>query len=333
MKKLMMGTAIALFATGAAAQEWSVDLSGTMTGGLGYVDIDQVSDDQEFNVVRDGEIFVDARLVADNGLTFGVDVEFEATGSENSDEAFLFVSGSFGRIEIGEADGAKDRYHYFGMVTGPWSSAQDGGGLLFDYYADESGNALDVPGFDTSDELKVSYFTPSIAGFSAGISYIPDDTSEGGDGNASAIQPTGDGRDAFEVGAGYQGSFGDFSFAAGIGYAEAPNDLDSIGGGVKGGFAGFEAGLSYSITEEGSDEVEQLGFGVSYSTGPWTFGGDYAVELDTPAGEPEQQGFAIGVSYALAPGVAVGASGEYLDVDTAGVDDALAFGTYIGLDF
>lgn len=336
MKKLMMGTAIALFATGAAAQEWSMDVGGFFDAGLGYVDIDDEFDGQNFHIVRDSEIIFIARLVADNGITFGARTELEGAPDGDDaesviDENFLFVTGSFGRFELGEGDGAKDRYHYLAYVNGPWTSAGDGVGFLFDgaYYGDESGNRLDAPGLDSSDNLKISYYTPSFAGFSAGVSYIP----RAGDDSNRRTERTREAGDALEAGAGYEGEFGDISVAAGVGYFVAPEDTDALSFGAKGGFAGFELGATYSMNESGNAEVDVLQVGATYSTGPWTFGGDYAVETDSPDGAGEQQGFGVGVSYALAPGVSVGASGEYHDADVDGVDESIAVGTWLGLSF
>lgn len=329
MKKLMMGTAIALLSTTAAvqAQEWSVDVGGVFVGGLGYIDIDDGNDD--IGLVRDPEVIVIARLVADNGVTFGVRTEIEGADSgETIDENYMFITGAFGEIEFGEADGAMDRYQYFGYVQGPWAAAGDGVGFLFDgaYYAGDTGNRLNSVGLETSDALKVSYYTPEIAGFSAGASYVPD-----ADEQQSRRSQRNDGGDAYEVGAGYEGDFAGFTLGAGIGYSEAPQETESLSGGLKAGFGGFELGVTYSDNENIDGDQQTIQAGLSYSTGPWTFGGDYATELDSSDGE-EQAGAAIGVSYALAPGVSVGLGGEYHDADTD-LDESIAVGTWLGLRF
>jgi hypothetical protein len=124
----------------AAAQEWSTEVGGFMILGAGYVDSDQHL--AELEVVNDGEVIFGFRLNADNGLTFGAQVEFEANGTdENADEYVGFVSGSFGRLEIGREDGAGDRL----LLTPPGCSLScsgDGDGFLFDYAEDAAGDAI-----------------------------------------------------------------------------------------------------------------------------------------------------------------------------------------------
>jgi hypothetical protein len=330
MKNLMMGTAIALLASAgaASAQEWSVDVKGFLTGGFGYVDIDD--DNDNVGLVRDAEVHIIAELVADNGLTFGIRNEFEANGPENTDESFGYVKGSFGTFEIGEADGAADVLGDDGLVFGPWGAAGDGGGMLFDYYDADSGNALGIKAGDTSDALKISYFTPSFSGFTAGVSYIPniDSTNQ----NAST---RGEDVDGWEVGARYTGEFSGVGVAAGVGYVTSEVS-DSIGGSLGVGFSGFKVGLGYQATDiDAGGDTEQMGVGISYGTGPWTFGGDVAFDLDANENnsDSEQLGVVVGVSYSLAPGVAVGVSGEYLDADLPTTDDSYAVSTWIGMNF
>jgi len=367
MKNLMMGTAIALLASAgyASAQEWSVDVKGVFKGGFAYVDIDDNNDD--VGLVRDPEVHVIGELIADNGLTFGIRTEFEAgdaNGNADIDENYGYVKGSFGEFQIGAADGAADRAKYAGDVGSPWSRSGDGVGLLFDgaYYGNQSGNLLDAYSADTSDDLKISYFTPSFAGFSAGVSYAP---STNDNGRASV---RGDDVDAWELGLQYGGEFGGVSIDAGVGYTyfndnnrsiSSVNLADStygVGGSLALGYAGFTLGVAYGFTEDGTaardtattidqrEDLSTLQIGLAYATGPWTFGGDVAFHLDdvivsdpssTTAGDAvlgKQVGFSLGVSYALAPGVSVGLGGEYLDSDTT-ADESIAVGTWIGMSF
>lgn len=347
MKKLMMGTAIALLAsTGvASAQEWNVDVGGFFEGGFGYVEIDD--DNDSTGLSRNSEIYIDASLVADNGLTFGAGYQIEADGSENTDENWAYVSGSFGKFEIGEQDGAADKFKYVGSVYGPFGAASDGVGMLFDYYGADSRNALDAYGADTSDSLKLTYYTPSFAGFSAGVSYVPNATITNGDGNGS---DRNSGDDAWEFGLGYDGEFSGVTFGLGAGYTAFGGTSDEAGTGDYGlgvsgklGYGGFLVGVAYSITDGKADdggELSTLAVGATYETGPWTFGGDVAFQLDdasltdranaTVAGQ--QTGAALSVAYALAPGVSVGVGGEWLDPDN-GDDDAYAVSSFLGLAF
>src|SRR3546814_18154268 len=58
--------------------------------------------------------------MADNGVTFGFRVEIEADGGEdnNVDENSIFASGSFGKLEFGNKDGAEDSFAVNGSNSG-----------------------------------------------------------------------------------------------------------------------------------------------------------------------------------------------------------------------
>ena len=306
----------------------SFGLGGFMILGLGYVDTDDDLDN--VGLVRDGELHFDGRLTADNGVTFGVDIEIELNGGENTDEASAFVEGLFGEIELGEQDGAGDAFQGTGVVAPPFSSAQDGDGFLFDYYDDFFTNgAPDSSGDETSDSLKVSYFTPVFSGFSAGVSYVPEPDDEGGNAVGRAGQTN-----AFELGAAYEGGFDDVEFRVGGGYTTdteaAAEDDGSFGVGGAVGFGGFELGVNYGWSDDGGGDFSTIGFGATYGTGPGVFGADAAFVLD--GASEDDIGVAAGVSYALAPGVAAGGVLEY-GRDEARDADGFAVGVLTAIDF
>src|SRR3546814_12424199 len=58
--------------------------------------------------------------MADNGVTFGFRVEIEADGgaTNNVDENSIFASGSFGKLEFGNNDGAEDTFAVNGSNSG-----------------------------------------------------------------------------------------------------------------------------------------------------------------------------------------------------------------------
>jgi outer membrane protein OmpU len=358
MKNALMATTAAaalVFTAGAASAQvdttsgnLSFGIGGFFTGGIGYVDDDSGGD--HVGLIRDAEIHFDGRLTADNGLTFGVDIEFELgdrsariedtpTDSDGDgvfeyvdndriiDEASMFVSGSFGKLEVGEQDGAADAYMGIGIVAPPFTSAQDGGGFLFNYY-DMVG--LDANGRTTSDSLKISYFTPNFSGFSAGVSYIPQVLQE--DGNAVSLDTQ---TNAVEVGAGWSGEFDGFSLGIGGGYTSdytaSGADDSSFGVGGNVGFGGFSLGVSYGWEETGTADDSTIGVGATYGTGPWVFGADLAWGIDGATAE-DDLGIAAGMSYALAPGVSAGAVIEYAHEDVSD-RDGFATGVFLNTNF
>lgn len=367
MKKLLLGaTALTVvgFAGAASAENvttspFNLDIGGFATLGVGYVDSEIANgagslDGNNIIVVNNSEVHFNFSLVADNGLTFGYYVEFEANGqSNNVDEYWGYINGSFGRIQIGAQDGAADQ------MTGFWApyyftNAGDGTGLLFDQ-ASAGVQAPDTDGSDSGDGQKISYFTPSFAGFEAGVSYSAG--LEGGTSSNVAI----DTNEAIEVAARWRGELAGFSINVGGGYTEFLDD-DGNNGAIRGGvpadngwtvgavvgFAGFSVSGIYkyeeisdnipAITGAGGD-VSSFGLGAAYETGPWQFGVSYAqfLEDDNRPTVDDAFGVAGEVTYALAPGVRTGVILEYAS-DTskdnfATTESGFAGGLFLGLTF
>lgn len=353
MKKILLGSAavVALSAATATAQEWSAKVGGYLTGGVALVDVGQEGND--FALIRDGEVHFNFRLAADNGLTFGSTVELEmgdnTSGAGNViDEASGFVSGSFGRVVFGEQDGPADDFSGVGQVGADFTLASDGTGLLFDRYDGqgsavnntESGVVLDSAAIETSDSLKLSYYTPNFAGFTAGVAWVPQ---IGGENGSATSLTSNNEQNAIEIGAQYSGEFSGFGIVIGGGYATdtvnptggAPGVADddySWGVGARGSFAGFTLGTNYGYHDV--NEVNTWSVGGFYKTGPWKVGADYAMVIETDDGSREDDmGIGAGVSYALAPGVLTGVTFEYASDGDDVVDDAYAGGLYMKLNF
>jgi len=172
----------------------------------------------------DTEIHVTATGKADNGLVYGMYVEIEAdpalsdltttavntgngatassttttvpTSSSNYiDEANIFLQGSWGRVEMGDQDGAGDQLFFgapfdYGPAYGQGSGAD--GDILFRWSntaliqnnASSNINATplyswNVRALDSNDATKITYLSPVIAGFRAGISYVPNGAQNG----------------------------------------------------------------------------------------------------------------------------------------------------------
>jgi hypothetical protein len=341
MKKILLGaTALSVMglAGAASAQEWSVRVGGFMTTGIGYVDTE--AHEAEVEIVNNSEVTFNFRLVADNGLTFGAKAELENNGaSNNMDEYVGWVEGSFGRVEIGAEDGAHDRLVGAAAGATAFTSAADETGLLFDYAGAESGVVVVTQGYESSDDLKITYFTPRIAGFQAGVSYA--NAPEGG----TSTDGSNGGRESFEIGANYNNTFGDVSLFVGGGYTSfsdpynprfagrIPDQAYTVVANV--GYAGFTVGGIWGVSEfDNASDQEGFGVGAGYATGPWNFGVQYAWGdgQEGLTGDDEINAVSVGVDYALAPGVTVGAVGEWGDNDTAN-EDAWATGVFMNFDF
>ena len=124
-KALLAGTAITaatLYAQGAQAQ-LVVSLGGyTEFFGAYYSDDVTNRTNREFEL--ETEIVVRADGKADNGLLYGAKIELQnSTPNVNStgvgtDEASVYVGGTWGRLELGDFDGAADTLAIYAPLVG-----------------------------------------------------------------------------------------------------------------------------------------------------------------------------------------------------------------------
>ncbi|MGG7564641.1 porin [Rhodovulum sp. DZ06] len=315
-----LALAIALGAGAAqAAEPLTAQVSGFMFGGVAWVDT--ATTDGDFSVIRDGEIHFTFRGVSDNGLTFDGRVELEAfTDTDDQiDENWVRVSGPFGAVMIGGNDTAKTELAV-GVLYAP--------GDKVGYYDDDANQGL-TGGIDGSgDQVGIHYYTPSFAGFSAGVSYLPSVDSDGPNDTNTAV--FADGENVFSVGLVYEYEFtgAGISLALGAGYEDVDTptgDMESwnVGGTISG------SGITLAAYwEENFDETNDWNLGLAYETGPWTFAGGFG--HSEAAGAADVDTFAGWASYAVAPGVSFSAGAAHASDDN---DDAMIAATWVSLNF
>jgi outer membrane protein OmpU len=175
MRKVLLATTALVAMTGAAAADVTVngyyEFSYTATSDDQTDTYDTMGDDTEVHIGFD--------TTSDNGLAYGMKVEFEGsagTGDTNNvDEASMYISGDFGKLTFGENDGAAEdgvlwsgNTHFMGAWGSSVSSANSNGDdmLVDDHvYYGPGGNGI-----------KVKYNSPSISGFS--FAYSMEDKGE-----------------------------------------------------------------------------------------------------------------------------------------------------------
>jgi outer membrane protein OmpU len=368
MKKILLGTtaiaAATLYAQAAQAQI-TVSLGGYTEFFGAYYD-DDVPNRTEREFQLETEIVVRADGKADNGLLYGAKVELQnSTGgtgpSVGTDEASVYLGGTWGRLELGDFDGAADTlaiyapligieqidgdaYDFLTTPTGPGASPFAFGSL-------PTGSVVKAP--DSADATKIMYLTPRFAGFQAGASYATQSGNEGQ--SVVAFDTVGGYKDFWEAGVNYTGSFAGFSVAAGVTGSGATGQDLGVGptapsledfiawqAGAQVGYAGFKVGGGYY---DGGDfnAVEGAGLtagdtsawhiGASYTAGPFAVGLTYADAEgfkggpNVAAGLPstyasEYTTYGGGVAYTLAPGFIVQADLMYVDEELRNVNAA-----------
>jgi hypothetical protein len=181
-RKLLLGStalvSAGLLMSSAQAQEMRVGGMEVVLGGYTEFGVKAASRNtlkdsdnaKKYLFYMDNEVFVNAQGATESGILYGSHLELEVgSGDGNSDNAFvdevgLYFSGNFGRVELGQEDGAEDV-----MAIGGQDAQAGTGGI------DGDTANLDQPELiDTGDDTKATYFTPRLAGFQLGASFVPD---------------------------------------------------------------------------------------------------------------------------------------------------------------
>ena len=367
MKKTLFGTTAlvtaGVLASSAAQAQIELGLGGYMNNyfAIGDSDPDDGTDYAPTGLFSDGEVWFLGEFTADNGLSFGANIQLESFGgtADQIDENFGYIEGGFGRFQFGSENTAAYLMHF----AAPSVGAPVNSGWVTSFIPQPTGHTAGFrgPGLSTfidtgNDENVLTYFTPRFFGFQLGASY------------QAAVVFTGEGLNApvfanentqynngVSVGVNFVESFGSVDVAVSGGYrrAEAPDgliggrnadDMEQLSFGANIGFVGVTIGGSYAAETEGrltaagiSSEGESYDIGVSYGTGPWTFGALYfhgdVDGLVTVGGENEMDTLQGAIGYAVAPGVTASVTGMYTEWDTETGNDNDGFAGIIGINF
>jgi outer membrane protein OmpU len=180
--RLMGTTALAsaglLISAGAEAQETDVGGLEVVLGGYTEFGISAASRDtlvdvpnRNYTFFMDNLLFIYADAATESGIFYGSKIELEVGSGDGTtvdpevDEVGLYLSGDFGRIELGQDDGAEDVMGIGGEDAQAGTGGIDG----------DTANLITFEITDTDDSNKATYFTPRLAGFQLGASFVPDD--------------------------------------------------------------------------------------------------------------------------------------------------------------
>jgi predicted porin len=236
--------------------------------------------DRSYTFFMDNELFIEAIGATESGILFGSRIVLEVgTGGLDGDpptteidDASLFFSGNFGRLELGRRDGAEDL-----MYVGAEEAQAGTGGIDGDI------PNLNFVQFTTTDTAaKVTYFTPRGAGLQLGVSFTPDydddrdNRFQGGD---------AEGEDGVGAGINWVGVLG-------------PVDLTLSAVGI---WAKCESGCDNDSDDgEGfDDEQRSWAIGGLLGFGDFTFGAGYHRQDDFAPETRDNDIVNLGLSYGL----------------------------------
>jgi predicted porin len=346
MKKVLLATT-AIIAAGAFASPARAELEVTVGGFVGFQAAmfdNDVANNSDRDFQSEAQIIVHADATADNGLQYGAKVVLDAStdDSDNADEVGIYLAGNWGRVELGDDDGASELVVFaptvgIGQINGSYDDFVSSGALA--HGLNDRGDH-NFTAIDTDDSTKVTYYTPKFSGFQAGVSYAPEiDNGE----NVVFTENSTTSNDNFEIGLGYEGEFNDVMVKVGGNYifgdagSATDEDVNAWSVGAQVGYRGFRLGGGY--TDDGDslgtagtadDDITSWNVGLTYENGPWGVGVSYLdTDFDTNADGSTIGGgatgtggdytaWAFGGTYTVAPGLTVGADLAFFDRNATG---------------
>jgi len=331
MNKLLLGSAAIaglVLASAPAQAQMELTIGGHSKNYVGYLDQDDAAaaSTRAFDMQRETELHFNGESTLDSGLTFGFQVEAEvdagddgATAAPTSDvieESYIYMSGAFGRVNLGSEDGAA----YLLQVAAPSADANidglrqtiqpvnyaniGGAGIAAAYTnsnaAGTPGSKNTADGFDYDQDItgvseKITYLSPNFSGFQFGASYSHD-LGDGGSANNTGVGFNADNTagtygEAYDLGLRYEGVFSNFGYAIGAGYTHA--DL--------------EASAAVPAAFVANDDYQAYNVGIDVDTGPFGIGAAYLSEdrsvADGAGGSngEDVDTYVVGVDYTTGP--------------------------------
>jgi len=289
MRKVLLATTALVATAGVASAEVSIN-------GFYEFNYISVSDDNTANYDQfsdDTEVHIKFSATTDNGLTFGMVTELEGAEGGGADEGSMYVSGDFGKVTLGENDGAYGNLIYFGNTH---SAGAYGSSVPTVNKSNAALKVMNPNAIDTgSDTNKIVYSSPSMGGFSFQYGY-EEATSVSSEPNTSAS-------------IGYSQDLGVASLTLGAGMFDSGESTDA-GDGTSVGMQISSGDATISVVQGGTKtstthDMTGTAFGVDYAVSDsltvsaeyWESSNDIAAEKDSV----EATGF--GVSYVIASGL------------------------------
>ena len=285
MKKILLASTALVGFAGAASAE--IKLSGYAEigidgGNLGY----------ETQFHNDWQVNFNFTGTTDGGVEFGGTVQIEEqngagliNGPVGIDDEAFWVSGAFGKVTLGETDGAFD-----------WALAEIYTGTsISDDHSTHAG-AYWFTGLDGVYDNQIMRYEYSFGDFAAALSAEMDDT--------------GVGDTNFALGGKWSGQLSGMDVGVGVGYQD--DGVNSVWG-LSGSLAmsnGLSFALGYADLDGTSDTVGNgvpsdnwYGIGVAYTTGALTVGANYGKYTATSAsGLADPSGWGLVANYDLGGG-------------------------------
>ena len=356
MKKQLLGsTMIVAVALLVAAPVVAAEKPVLSFAGYARAEISFVSQDLDAGRERGYHIETDdthlswtAKGTSDDGLSYSATakIDFDSLGSPKLNEAYVALGGEWGRVVMGDDDGADDIMMKGGysLLTGGFG--YDGGASSSINYSTKGSGAQGFASLvgDTGDATKVSYFTPLWNGLQLGASWTPDADHNYNAGIAKSPDNDGSLENALgfgirldqqlgEVGLKLGATMGTGSYENTDDVASPKEDISafSIGGTISYTDISFGAGYGNNgesgcpTAETLCDAGEWWDVSAQYKFGSTTVASGYFNSTGNPGGgvsDSEIDVWTLGVNhnFAAAPGLGVHGEVTSYSIDREGAD-------------
>ena len=361
MKKLMLSAAVAALALSAApamAQDESgvkLNFGGAFNGYVNYTNEDGdfllggganagAQEPRSFDILRETELLVGGETTLDNGLTVGANMLANVDAGEDFqlDETYAYFSGTWGRVNFGDEDGAA----YLLQVAAP-SADENVDGIRPDINPFNGLARINYANSVAGDADKITYLTPVFSGFQAGLTYTPTAVADGSIASRGAAGNSLDGgtelEDIYEVAVRYEGEMSGVGLALGAGYTAGSQETDTVANddfkewnvGADANFGAFGLGVVYTENNNAdavNDKNETMVVGADYTTGAYKLGASYLTnESNSTGASVDTDRYAVGAQYQYGPGMSFRGTVSYYEADAATDTDgtAVTVGTQI----
>lgn len=351
MKKILLGTtglvAVALLASAASAAETpKVTLGGFSDFQSGWTNDDKDTNSRTNGFRNDNEVTVKVDGKTAGGLGYGAEIDLEADTTNdvdgqgvNASRTFTYLDGNWGRVELGGNKSVASTMRVDASTLAAATGGINGATLYFvngtntanfistSKLVSEHGSTTTFGDEHTYNATKVSYYTPKVSGFQAGVSYTPQ-LNDRGQGVARS-DSTGL-ADVLDFGLGYEGTVSGVKLAAAGTYETATgngavgaagfgaDDVNAWNLGALVGYQGFSLAGSYgSWDNSGLANVDgdYWTAGLGYSAGPVGLSATY---LTSDLGSNDFDNVVLGAEYKLAAGLTPYAEVSFYDFNSTG---------------
>jgi outer membrane protein OmpU len=299
-KFLLQAGVISLFLSPVMAEPFDFSVGGYFNSVVYNVDADTAYDDkdkssertafQDISFQEDAEIIFKGKGKTTHGLTVGMQIQLEgATEKDQIDEHYIYVSGDFGKVEVGAENSGANKLQIFAPRFAGWKTYDNNFGTW------SSVAKYEKPKHDnySADANKLTYYSPKFSGLEVAYSITPSSENKEGAGTDALLAKL-DGTQTHED----IHSFG-LRYTAKLGGIRVKTSFTT----EKGDYIEGDENKG----DENKGEMEETAYGLSLSSGRVTLGATHFLSDEHKAGGNDWEITHVGLAYKWSKATTIGA--------------------------